>query len=196
MRRGRLDLDGCIVNFSAGLAERYRIPYPKGGKQINFYNIFSEKVGKENINKTLNEKEFWANLKPYSWANDLVDFFNETFGDEWVFVTKGFARVVDGKLIGSQSFTEKVEWVFKYFPNHIEKLWLNTRDKGKIAAKNDFLLDDDLRNVNSWLRNGGKAYHWKEITDEAPKDLIEKRLNEFQRYIQRSERARETYSIK
>jgi 5'(3')-deoxyribonucleotidase len=192
-KRGRLDLDGVIVNFSKGLAKKYDIPYPEGGNEIDFYTIFGTQVGKQKINKTLSERKFWADLEPYDWANTLVDFFDKTFGDDWVFVTKGFVRVVDGELVGSESFTAKVEWVFKHFPNHIEKLWINSRDKGKIAGPNDFLLDDDLRNINSWLRNGGKAFHWKEITSGASDKLIKDRLNEFERYIQRSEKTRRVY---
>lgn len=188
MKRGRLDLDGVIANFSGMVCDVTGLDYPREKDQVCFYKYFGEKIDSNDFDDILSEKEFWSEMKPFSWAQDIINIFEKNFGDNWTFLTKGFVRSRDGKILGQDSFSGKVEWVNKHFPEHIDKLVVVSRDKHNLCSEDDFLLDDHYGNIFDWTIAGGYAHWWGEIPEGTRKQKVNRKLKELDEFIRKSKR--------
>ena len=69
--------------------------------------------------------------------------------------------------ISAYSYSEKVAWIMKWFPELFGNIIL-CQDKGRIIGKNSVLIDDSLDWKKPWEDNGGVFIHFNETESSLP----------------------------
>jgi 5'(3')-deoxyribonucleotidase len=165
-----LDFDGVIANWTGTTLTRAGKNVPQ--KQF-ISNYYAGNIGRHVIDEMMKSIDFWASIEPYSHAEKLVETINEIFENDWCFLTKGIGH--------NASFTGKAVWCEQYFPQYIKRLVITGSKKCNLCRHpSQFLIDDNVKNVEEWKKNNGVAYRWKEITDDwqeqADKQICELKL--------------------
>lgn len=145
-----LDMDGVLVNTIQGISDFHRIgnPYTYGVESV--WDL-TETMG-------IPEKElwsplgydFWKNLKPYPWMEELVHYLERHFLAENICLlttpckTRGCA---DGKIA----------WIEKYLPSYTKKYLLGD-SKEFCASPESLLIDDNNNNISNFKFAHGRAF--------------------------------------
>lgn len=92
----------------------------------------------------MNHADFWANLDPYPWLDQLAAKVKE------------YDTIILSHAVNPDCMVGKIQWLRKYLP------WLAddaifTKDKHLLAKANRCLLDDSEVNCSAFIQNGGDA---------------------------------------
>lgn len=127
--------------------------------------------GEEECLKKFKGFQFWSEMEAYPWSNALVSLVDEATKGNWMFLTK--------PMYDPHCYSGKAAWIMHHFPRHVKKLCIIGSSKANMARNfEDVLIDDHIENINEWRQAGGTAYHWKEIGENAPKEIYENRLKD------------------
>lgn len=151
-----LDLDGVIVNFTKGFAQKAKVALPP--KSYLEYGHMEKVLGKRVWTYKL-DYDFWINLDPYPWSNDLVDLV-ESYDKDFRFLS---AAVYD-----QGAWSGKYQWLKNHFgQKYTKKLIICISDKSFAARdKKSILIDDRDKNIKNFIAAGGSAITWKERTED------------------------------
>jgi len=167
-------MDGVITNCMKGIANYFNQPYELDIVEEGVGYKYERVLSRDIIDKALHDRDFWINLEKFSWADRIIEIFENRFGDNWIFLTKG--------ADSHNSYCGKYEWIMKHYPQHIDKLWVCRGNKQHACAgPEDFLLDDTRHNIDMWRSRNGTAYHWIEMTEVTETVVINKRLKELEK---------------
>ena len=135
-----VDMDGVLVDFySAACKTHKRYDHPKGSSYL--HKIWG--ITKEQFWEPLDNRSWWANLKP------TVEF------DEIIDQVSSYTYCVCSSPSGRPEVAAgKVEWLKKYLP---DTPWILTREKYILADDDTLLIDDSDYQVKSFVKAGGKA---------------------------------------
>ena len=175
---GRLDMDGVIANCALSVSRNIGAQYPYDLIKDGFGYTYEDDFGYDRVREAFSTEEFWAEMPKFSWADRIVDLFERQFGDDWIFLTKGFLH--------PSSLSGKYKWIEKHYPQHLEKLHI-CLGRTKYTAcdgPDSFLLDDARYNIDPWIAKGGLAYHWIEMTEVTDNIKIDARIKELEKFLQ------------
>lgn len=139
-----LDCDGVLADFVGAAAEVH-------GKSpdILAWDFWIEwGLEPEEFWAPLATRDFWLGIKPYHWANELLEGLREV-GD--VTICTAPMHLNTEVCVGA-----KLDWLESYFGIRPEDVLL-TRKKWLCASKNTVLIDDSDDNVGQFWRAGGSA---------------------------------------
>lgn len=141
-----LDIDGVLADFMGGVSELF----DKDVTAHDSWNVYDalDLSPQEFWGKISQTQMFWANLKPYPWARDLVNLCLET--------TKGNVTLVTSPSYDAKCYAEKYVWVRKHFPTMTRKLFIGP-EKHLLAKPNTILIDDNDSNCRKFREAGGKV---------------------------------------
>ncbi len=149
-----LDLDGCIANIGQAVADIYDIKFtPELEVQYGntLYKLMGLETKKEMWDVINSIPDFWENILPYPWCEELVDALQSV--DEVQILTSSPST---DALTKSNASTGKSKWVGKYL---LEKnLRVNiVHDKYLLAAPGRILIDDRERHCDLFGTHGGES---------------------------------------
>lgn len=149
MKKILLDMDGVIVDLVNGVCSKLNIPNPYVyGREDRWDFSVSLGIPHEEIWPQLGY-DFWRDLSPYPWTQDLVDFLIKKVGaDNISILTKpcGTIGCIDGKI----------EWLKTHVPQI--KTYGISNEKGFYGSPDFLLIDDTDENVNSFSKNGATSF--------------------------------------
>jgi hypothetical protein len=153
-----IDIDGVLADFVTALHNRLNIPfdyvnYPYKHGEYDIFKLIEDKYGikYEDIIKLIKDKNFWANIPPYSNARKIVNDAINAVGLENVYILTRPMEELDGEdIVGKKEFIEK------NFPELKDKI-IFSKNKELFANKNSILIDDWDKNINSFIENGGQG---------------------------------------
>jgi hypothetical protein len=94
--------------------------------------------------------EFWANLKPYPWAHELIGLLAEKVGMERICILTS-PITTDGCLDG------KIHYIRKNFPEFSRRFLIGPA-KEFCAGPGHALIDDHEGNTEPFVEAGGQAF--------------------------------------
>lgn len=167
-----LDLDSVIVNLSEAIYSRLSLPFNSCRDLVSDERIYEIAGGRAKFWEWFGTHKFFAELRPYPWAHDLVNMVDKNCPD-WIFLSKSTSN--DGVCSG------KSQWVRDNFPQFADRLWLVRGCKSRAAGPGKILIDDKLeQNILPWISAGGRGFFWDELhpseTDEAARRLNKLKL--------------------
>lgn len=139
-----LDMDGVLSDFVGGCEKEFDCDL----SDIDNWGFWS-KIGiskHEFWNRIQQNKRFWFDLEPYSWARDLVNFCME--------LTKGDVTIVTSPDMSAHTYGQKAGWVMKFFPGLARKLFVGPQ-KHLLAQEGRILIDDSNKNIDDFKKAGG-----------------------------------------
>lgn len=153
-----LDMDEVLVDFIGGACQVFDITRQQleEARPNNQWDIVSVIGCCIQTNLTIEAfweeihgygKDFWIDLKPLPWAEELMSLIRETT-DSWY--------IVSAPSNCHSSYTGKIKWLKNYFGKEFDKFVL-TPHKHLLAKSDRLLIDDRLENVCGFLHNGGNA---------------------------------------
>lgn len=138
-----LDLDGVIVNFSKG-CEKIFPNYSKDHKPLNDMVAHLE-IAPYEFWKVIDSygEEWWYNLEPESWAEELIDIIK--------FYDKDFT-ILTSPSRSHFAASGKILWLQKFFKSKKFSNYIITPAKNKklLANKNAILIDDNDKNCEEF----------------------------------------------
>lgn len=149
-----LDVDGVFCDFVGGCcrlygwtAEEFRAAHPSGefGIEKTFgvsTNQFWKDVSKRG-------SDFWYHLDPTPWADELLDWVRDRWGENFFFVT-ATSREAD-------CYKGKVQWIQNFLGSWKFNRFTMTRHKHLFARPNATIIDDREDNVSNFVLHGGEA---------------------------------------
>lgn len=154
-----LDCDGVLADFVGGCARRLgldcsyfdSLPLPMPWDLSRLFGMSKEQV--KEFEQGL-DVEFWESLEPYSWAEELVDFLSEVFGDN-VLICTSAGPFGDGVYF-QNAVVGKEKWVLRHFPK-FKKRTVVCYDKRFLASPRHILIDDSSKNCTNFQMYGGHA---------------------------------------
>lgn len=170
-----VDIDGVLANFSKAAAAKLGIEYPKQYEFLLWDELFSRLPRGKFYNEIVGH-DFWENIEPFPYADEIVKVVNHQSHGNWEFLTK--------PMQDAGCYSGKFSWVKKHFPKHLQKLNIVNGSKAKCCCSNtDILIDDSPNNITEWRNAGGIGLRWVEHTDDFDSiDYIEK-LHELETAI-------------
>ena len=170
-------MDGVVANCTGAIANHLGIKYPKGMVMHNPREIYEKDFGYDKVFEIFTKEKFWIDIPKYSWSDKIVSFFEEKFGDDWIFLTKGFEH--------PNCWSGKYKWMEKNYPQHIDKLWVcgGRRKDQACGGEGDFLADDSDHNIDPWIGAGGIAYKWIEMTETTDDKIVNERLKNMDKLL-------------
>ena len=166
-----LDLDGVLANFTKAACKKCGVLYPVDPKKFE-ENWLDEKT-KDILWKNCRGHDFWAEIEPFPWANEIVKIVNNNCAD-WRFITK--------PSFDPGSYSGKFDWVRMNFKDKIRHLWLVNGSKAYACTGPEHLLiDDNKKNCQEWRDAGGTVFEWEEVTPNWPQYDIAKSLDELKK---------------
>ncbi len=168
-----LDMDGVIVDFVGGALRAFGvndnrhdevktwdgIPGVINGSGVMLPgHTLTDKMFWDGI--TACGSDFWAKLKRYDLAGQIVDACEQTG-----------VRVVlmSTPTRDPMSAAGKVEWINRVLPRYARHFSL-TACKSDHARSNAILIDDSDKNVREFRANGGRAFLWPQPWNDARDD--------------------------
>ena len=125
--------------------------------------------------------EFWANIKPFPWAQELYDYLDSK-GDLYILTSSGnFQKRGVNFLKGGIS--GKLDTLAKYFPNANP---IFACSKYVCSTENSYLIDDTKGKMDDFKEFGGKGFLWPNgfVVEEKGFDTVFKELKEdVERFI-------------
>ena len=145
-----VDLDGVIVDLTTAIGRALNVDTSIWGKKgvYEFSQAFN--IDDKLVMKTMcNNVDFWANLKPYPYYLELIDFLESKFGRKNVFI---LTKPIVYPQPDSDCWKGKVMWVEKYLPNYSsnDRLLIGG-SKFCCANKDSVLIDDSDNNIKLFL---------------------------------------------
>ena len=161
-----IDLDGPIVDFmsSALKANRSDLPLEKMTKWNAWETL---EIPKDEFWKNIEETDnFWEDLSPTSWANDLIAMV-EDHGFDWIFCST--------PSLDPRSASGKLTWIQRHFPHKARDYSMTTK-KFLYAKAWHTLIDDSEINISEYRAVlAGEAIMWpapwntmRKVTDPFP----------------------------
>ena len=140
------DMDGVLADFDRGTKEL-----------ANFENISQNEKRPKDFDDKLWEAlkkvpHFYWQLEPMPGAIELFRQIYEEFGDKCEILT-GIPKPERGIVTAKE---DKEKWVAKYLSEDVKVHAVLRKDKVNYCTGKDcILIDDYLKNVNEWEKNGG-----------------------------------------
>lgn len=151
-----LDMDGVLVDFNGGVCEHF-------GKTLPDYpfNPDVQKVQQDwNIEPHFGMTpaqlwdplgfDFWANLAPLPWYQDVVGLLEDHFGEENICLLTSPIRTA-GAIDG------KISWIRKHLPQY-RRRFLVGPCKEFCAGPSHALVDDHSVNIEKFEDAGGRTF--------------------------------------
>lgn len=159
-----VDMDEVTADLSNTIRKRvnkdFGKDFPEGYNKSYWWKDYC--IQKSYFEHLLNEKGFFASLKPISGAIETLDKLNQ----------EGYEiHILTCPQSNRYCYFEKIMWVQKYLPFvNIETNFHATGNKGLFAKENRILIDDNIKYLNQWSNNGGISiafgkYGWNEDYD-------------------------------
>jgi 5'(3')-deoxyribonucleotidase len=141
-----LDLDGVIINWVAGVCDRFNIPYEP--EKVTSWDIMPTLT---NTTKT----EFWNTLKiPGFWEH--LNFYPEALSFIEQLQQYGKVILLSSPAIGCAGYRQN--WIERNLPSFFKKgHYILTPAKWACASKGTVLIDDSNRNYEGFYKAGGHA---------------------------------------
>lgn len=183
------DLDGCAVDFVAGVLQHFDLP-PDGWK-TNAWG-FMEAIGKTDAEvwSAIDTPKFWADLPKTSYCDELIKLVESTAKEiDYEVVILSAPSMDEGCPTG------KLKWLRKHLPQYYHpKKRAFTALKEAFAPARDgepmnLLIDDSPKNVDAFGYAGGwgilvPAKH-NELHDVNTIEYVEGKLKHFVNYVKR-----------
>lgn len=154
-----LDMDGVLSDFASAAIEKFgQDPTDRNiwrAVQTDWH-AFDKMWGKENWESAITGAEFWANLKPFDWTQDLYQKLAQVASEDPgtnLYFFSSYASWPDG-------VEGKVKWLRRMFGNDSAIFTSGHTLKHVCARPNAFLVDDKISTVDAFVAHGGHAYAW------------------------------------
>lgn len=169
-----LDSDAVLFNFLKSACKVLNIEYPRNYIFESDKWLY-EKCGltKKQFWSKIHGHNFWANLEPFPWAQDLIDIIDRNT-ENWIVLSK--------PSLDSGAYSGKFESFQKHFGIG-NRLWLSARNKEFFAGPNKILIDDKKDTCEKWALRGGFGYHWPEMTEDIDRKEIDDRLEKLEEFL-------------
>jgi 5'(3')-deoxyribonucleotidase len=149
-----LDMDEVLCDFTGGAARLFGVPRAEldQNRALGVWSIV------EPLHTTLGGfgrmvcsagEDFWANLQPTPWANEIVDLVS-FFTEDWWILTQPFADCVECCCKGKQ------RWLNQFFGEGFPRCRMQG-NKHLLARENAVLIDDKEETVLQFRQFGGKS---------------------------------------
>lgn len=160
-----LDMDGVICNIGQAVADLYNIEVTPEEEKL-FGNALDKLINLETKQELWNIinaiPDFWENIPPYPWCEELVDALQSV--DEVQILTSSPST---DALTKSNASTGKSKWVGKHLLD--KNLRVNiVHDKYLLAAPERILIDDRESHCNLFRQYGGKSILFKQPWNQGP----------------------------
>lgn len=149
-----LDLDGCIANIGQAVANIYGIkltPELEAQYGNTLYKLMGLETKQEMWDVINAIPDFWENIPPYSWCEELVDALQSV--DEVQILTSSPRT---DALTKSNASTGKARWVGRYLLNKNLKVNI-VSDKYLLAAPGRILIDDRESHCRKFGEHDGQS---------------------------------------
>ena len=148
------DMDGVLCDFDQGYKDLTGESTDEAnakGKSY-FWKLFKESVGK-------NEKDFWATLPWQPGGKELWNYIQQYSPNILSAPTIDFSLPQDQQLNPefNQAIQGKKMWITSNLSNVNEEIFVPASQKSSFATAKHILIDDMLKNTESWKAAGGKA---------------------------------------
>ncbi len=177
-----LDLDDVLNDFT-----REALQYVTGAKEFFFdpawgydivkaansiLNAIGHGDGKEiTVEEFWDEitRDFWANIKPTEWCQEIINTCVKAVGKENVCILTSPTQDPD-------CLAGKMEWMQRELPSWLQRQFLVGPCKQFCARPGSLLIDDCEENVKKFREHGGKGWEfprpWNSRRDEDPQEWI------------------------
>lgn len=158
-----LDMDGVLSNFIGGVERLFDVDM-SGLTTWNIRKALNalperEPITAEQFWETIQSNpRFWADLEPYPWARDVVNWALEK--------TKGNMTIVTSPDMAVSTYSQKAYWVNRHFPSLMRKLFIGP-EKHLMAKPKHILIDDSDSNVEKFIKHGGIGVTFPQPWNEA-----------------------------
>lgn len=156
-----VDLDGVLANFVQGAIKLFNLQDVMLPEDICSWDIANEVILGDYLkgslgkmekqarfwNKINRTKNFWLNLKPFTWNYDLTNFIKK--------LDPKF-KLCTSHIDNPNCLSEKAMWVKLYLNMSAGSIIFCT-DKSLLAKSNHILLDDSDENISSFISSGGQG---------------------------------------
>ena len=146
-----LDMDGILVDLQYGLLSYH--------KRLDIYNNYP--IGIYDLCKVLNitqnelfvcdSIDFWANLPKTPDFDEIINICTFYFTLDQIFI-------VTKPTNSTYSINGKIAWMEKYLPYLRKNLVFTSHKYLLVGHKDNLLVDDYDKNVESFIQNGGEAF--------------------------------------
>lgn len=150
-----LDMDGVIVDFIKGALTVHGRMDLYDNYPIGVWNIWEPmEITSDEFWAPLKSYDFWFNLEPYPWFNEVLNIMNDYFGDKWWVATS------TGTI--SISASAKLDWIFEHFPRKNGKKFTRfnlcpEKEHLGLDRPNSVLIDDYVVNHANYLKTGAHS---------------------------------------
>jgi len=180
-------MDGVIANFTKQGAKVMGEPYPSKFVFRQYSWIF-DKHGKSSCYKRMKGHLFWTEIESFPWTQQLIDLIDKETNGDWMYLTK--------PMVDAYCYSGKAEWIMKHRRETLNKLCIIGAGKHNVVRDvKDILIDDKIENCQDWVKAGGSAYFWEEISDDFDPAIVQQRLEHLTNYL-RAVKAGEIESAK
>lgn len=168
-----LDIDGVLANFTKAACQAHGIHYPSA---YAFDNGWLDVQTENGLWRHCRGHDFWATLEKFPWADQLVKLVDSKVSD-WRFLSK--------PSFDEGCYSGKYAWVRDNIDgNAIKRLCLVNGSKAFHCSGPDHLLiDDNTKNCQEWIKAGGQAYLWIEVSPDYPDVLIKNRFKQLEELL-------------
>ncbi len=139
-----LDVDGVLANFVKGACALHNQPV----ESVDCWD-FNIKWGisSDELWAPIHDAgwEWWANLEPYPWFDDLIHMVEEA-DPNYVICTTPSAS--------PYSCSGKLEWIHRHLGKDFRR-YIMACDKSPLAARGRLLIDDGDHNCKAFREKGG-----------------------------------------
>jgi len=141
-----LDLDGCCCDF-VGAACR---EHGRNTDDVDCWNFFEKwGIDEDQFWEPINAagREFWANLEPFEWFDELHSVVRKYDKDFFV-LTKPSRQ--------ASCLAGKLDWIHRHFGNGFRN-YIFSPNKTPLAQPGRVLIDDSDENCEGFVQAGGHA---------------------------------------
>lgn len=159
-----VDMDGVLVDMVRGLHDYMKVSYdsskyhyPKNEYKIFPYFIkYVQTVHHKEFNKQMlydmcDSHHFWRDLKKEPTADALLSMLDNLVDMKNVFICSY-------PMAGPDTWSGKVAWVEKNYPQLSRQMILSTAPKSVLAGNNTLLIDDNNENHIEFGKAGGNSF--------------------------------------
>ena len=170
----KLSNDEIKIKFQAELAEN-----PNNEEIKRLKKVFKDY--NTNVFKLAGKKKFYEDLDLIDGGKELVRLAHKLTGVQ--------PKVLSSPMNNQHSRDEKLRWVDKHFSGMFADVILRTDKDAVIKSKRDILIDDRVKYVNLFKKNGGSAILFKDSKSaaiELEKEILKlKSVKENKPYIKK-----------